>query len=95
MEAMPVTRPVMERSGKAGQEMVAVWSTATLAMSSSSTWMVTFILERSAICMSGPFVPAPPKLSPRSAPTCAFMDTMEPAAGAFTVRRAAFAAASL
>ena len=94
MDAMAVTRPVSTRSVNAGQVMVAVWSTATLAMSCSSTWMVTFILERSAICMSGPVAPEPPMLSDRSVPTCALRATTEPAAGALTVRRAALATAS-
>ena len=51
MEAMPVTLPCRVRSGNAGKVTLAVCPTATFAMSSSLTWTVTFICDRSAICI--------------------------------------------
>ena len=60
-------------------------------MSTSLTWTLTVICERSAIWMR------PPAFAAESveAPTCAFMATTEPPLGARTVRFSAFATAML
>ena len=94
-DAIAVTVPWLTISGNAGYVTLALCPTAILAMSFSPTCTVTFILDRSAICMHclPPLVSLSPMIMPpvTVAPTLALSSTMLPELGAVTVRLAALA----